>query len=68
LLSSEVDHPPYPTTRLVLLHPPSTLARRAAESKTKMKALKAILTDIQFWTPVIVLAMGILLLAYLGNQ
>jgi hypothetical protein len=33
-----------------------------------MKALKAILTDIQFWTPVIVLAMGILLLAYLGNQ
>lgn len=29
---------------------------------------KAILTDVQFWTPVIVLALGILLLVYLGNR
>jgi len=30
--------------------------------------MKAIFTDIQFWTPVIALVLGILLLVYLGNQ
>ena len=33
-------------------------------SKT-MTTLEAILTDAQFWVPVVVLAMGILLLAFL---
>jgi hypothetical protein len=31
----------------------------------KMTTLNAILTDVQFWVPVVVLAMGILLLAFL---
>ena len=38
------------------------------EDDRKMKKktiLKAILTDSQFWVPFVVLAMGILLLAYL---
>jgi hypothetical protein len=31
----------------------------------KMAVVKAILTDVQFWVPFVVLALGILLLAYL---
>ena len=33
-----------------------------------MSTVKAILTDIQFWVPVIVLAAGIVLLAYVAES
>ena len=33
-----------------------------------MSTVKAILTDVQFWVPVIVLAMGIVLLAYFAEN
>ncbi len=33
-----------------------------------MSTVKAILTDVQFWVPVIVLAMGIVLLAYFAES
>ena len=33
-----------------------------------MSTVKAILTDVQFWTPVIVLVMGIVLLAYFAKR
>jgi hypothetical protein len=32
-----------------------------------MSTVKAILTDIQFWTPVVVLALGIALLAWFAE-
>ncbi len=35
---------------------------------SQRSTLLAVLTDIQFWIPVVVLAMGVLLLVFIHNQ
>jgi hypothetical protein len=45
--------------------PPEAIERPNDNSVTELKIIKAMLTDIQFWIPMLVLACGIVLLVIL---